>query len=89
MDNRINEIGRKISALRSEMSRLEATIRDQINRDLDCTESSLRLMSMRTKLASLLAELTAVGDVESLPTITERLKANYGPAERHKIPTRR
>jgi hypothetical protein len=89
MDNRINEIRPKISALRGAMSHVEGTIRDQINHDLDCTESSLRLMSMRTKLASLVAALTAAGGVEPLPTITERLKVNQRPAEKHKTPTRR
>jgi hypothetical protein len=71
------------------MWRVEGTTRDQINHDLDCTESSLRLMSMRTELASLVAELTAAGGVEPLPTITERLKANQWPADKHRIPTRR
>jgi len=47
MDNRINEIRRKISALRAEMLAIEDSIRDQINHDLDCTEASLRLMALR------------------------------------------
>jgi hypothetical protein len=37
MDNRINEIRCKINALRGEMARVEETMRDQINQDLDCT----------------------------------------------------
>jgi hypothetical protein len=83
------EIRREISALRGEIWHVEGAIRDQINHDLDCTKSSLRLMSMRTELASLVAELTAAGGVEPLPTITERLKANQWPADEHRIPTRR
>jgi hypothetical protein len=39
MDNRINEIRRRISALRSQMARVEVIMRNQINHDLDCTEA--------------------------------------------------
>ena len=36
MDNRLNEIRRKISFLRSEMLATEDIIRKQINQDEDC-----------------------------------------------------
>ena len=45
MDNKINEIRRKISALRAKMLDIEGAIRDQINRDLvyiDVWENTLR-----------------------------------------------
>jgi hypothetical protein len=45
MDNRINEIRRKISALRADMTELEGSIRSQIKNDLDCAESAMRLMA--------------------------------------------
>ena len=54
MDNRINEIRRKISALRAEMARVEETMRNQINQDLDCTESALRLMALRADILLLI-----------------------------------
>ena len=54
MDNKINEIRRKISALRAEMSLVEASIRDQVNRDLDCSEASYRLMAMRAEVTELI-----------------------------------
>ena len=54
MDNRINEIRRKISALRSEMAEIEAAVRDQVNHDLDCTADARRLMAMRAELAGLI-----------------------------------
>ena len=54
MDNRINEIRRKISALRGEMARVEETMRNQINQDLDCTESALRLMALRADILLLI-----------------------------------
>jgi len=42
MDNKLNEVRRKISFLRSEMLKAEDTIRKQINRDLDLLEERLR-----------------------------------------------
>ena len=47
MDNKLNEIRRKIRFLRSEMLSAEATIRKQVNRDEDCSEASMQLMAMR------------------------------------------
>jgi hypothetical protein len=77
MDNRWNEIRRKISFLRSEMLATEDIIRKQINRDEDCTESSLRLMAMRTTMLSLIGERDSLGGSERLLDVEERLKAEY------------
>ena len=88
MDNRINEIRRKMNLLRTEMVRVEDTMRDQIRRDLDSTESALRLLEMRKELAALVAEWRAAGGSEPLPTIQERLKANNRPAPKPKATTR-
>lgn len=84
MDNRINEIRRKISLLRTEMVRIEDAVREQIRHDLDSTESALQLIAMRTQLAALVAEWKAAGGSEVLPTIEARLKANNRPAQRSK-----
>ena len=81
MDNRINEIRRKMGVLRAEMVRVEDAMREQIKHDVDCTESALRLMAMRTDLAVLVAEWKAAGGSEPLPTMQERLKANNRPAK--------
>jgi hypothetical protein len=89
MDNRINEIRRKMNLLRTEMVRVEDTMRDQIRRDLDSTDSALRLMDMRKQLASLVAEWRAAGGSEHLPTIQERLKVNNRPAPKPKTGTPR
>jgi chorismate mutase len=88
MDNRINEIRRKISSLRAQMVRVEDAMRDQIRHDLDSTESALQLMAMRTELAALVADWKAAGGSEPLPTIQERLKANNRPAQKPKTATR-
>lgn len=44
MDNRINEIRRKISALRLETADVEASVRELVERDRDCTEKALAQM---------------------------------------------
>jgi hypothetical protein len=41
------------------MMEVEATIRDQIDHDLDCTEASLWLMARRAELLVLLGEWKA------------------------------
>jgi hypothetical protein len=82
MDNKINEIRRKISALRAKMLDTEGSIRDQINRDLDCTESSQGLMAMRREMVSLIRERDALGGGEQCPNIAERLRENYRPVRR-------
>ena len=88
MDNRINEIRRKIRSLRAEMVGVEDAMHDQIGNDLDSTESALRLMAMRKELAALVADWKAAGGSEPLPTIQERLNANNRPAQKPKTATR-
>jgi hypothetical protein len=85
MDNKVNEIRRKISFLRSEMLTFEETIRRQINRDENCSEASLRLMEMRGQLATLIRERDALGGYERLLNVEERLKADYRAANRKPV----
>ncbi|QOZ26004.1 hypothetical protein [Bradyrhizobium sp. CCBAU 51753] len=77
MDNKINEIRRKISVLRAEMTLVEAAIREQVNRDLDCSEASYRLMAMRAEVAELIKRWRAAGGDDRLPTVRERLSRTY------------
>jgi hypothetical protein len=84
MDNRINEIRRKITVLRAEMVRVEETMHDQIRRDLDATDAALRLMAMRKALALLVADWRTAGGSERLPTIRERLKQSHRPPQKPK-----
>lgn len=84
MDNRINEIRRKISFLRANMACVEETMRDQVRHDLDSTEPALKLMAMRTELAALVADWKAAGGSDPLSTIQERFKANSRPAQKSK-----
>jgi low affinity Fe/Cu permease len=89
MDNRVNEIRRKMSLLRAEMVRVEDAMREQIRHDLDSTESALRQMAMRKELAALVADWRAAGGSAHLPTIQERLKTNNRPAPKPKTATHR
>jgi chorismate mutase len=88
MDNRVNELRRKISSLRAEMMVVEAATRDQVNRDRDCTEASLRLMAKRAELLVLVGEWKAAGGGDRLPTVEERLKQNHRLPEKWQKPAR-
>jgi hypothetical protein len=77
MDNKINEIRRAISALRLEMLTLEDTIRTQVDRDEDCSETAFRLMEMRGQMVALVRQREALGGYERMLNVEERLKADY------------
>ena len=92
MDNRLNEIRRKIRFLRSEMLSAEGTIRQQINRDEDCAEASMQLMAMRVVMLGLIGQRNRLGGEERLLDVDERLKLECrttakgplkGPRRRH------
>jgi hypothetical protein len=74
MDNKLNEIRRKIRFLRQEMLSAEATIRERVNRDEDCSEASMQLMAMRVVMLGLIAERNRLGGEERLLDVDERLK---------------
>ena len=76
MDNRLNEIRRKIRFLRSEMLDAEATIRKHINRDEDCAPASMQLMAMRVVMLGLIGERNRLGGEERLLDVDQRLKAD-------------
>jgi hypothetical protein len=101
MDNRINENRKKIRFLRAKMLEAEVTIRGQIGRDEDCTETSLALMAMRAEMSELSRERARLGD-DKEPILVERLmnprrslavkpaaaKPAGRPAKRHLVPKR-
>lgn len=82
MDNRLNEIRRKIRFLRSEMLSAEGTIRQQINHDEDCAEASMQLMAMRVVMLGLIGERNRLGGEERLLDVDERLKLDCRAAGR-------
>ncbi|MDO9296013.1 hypothetical protein [Bradyrhizobium sp.] len=74
MNNKLNEIRRKIRFLRQEMLSAGATIRKQVNGDEDCSEASMQLMAMRVVMLGLIAERNRLGGEERLMDVDERLK---------------
>ena len=72
MDNKLNEIRRKIKFLRAEMLSAEENIRKQINRDEDCSEAAVHLMSMRVVMLGLIGERNRLGGEERLLNVDER-----------------
>jgi hypothetical protein len=79
MNNKLNEIRRKISFLRSEMLRAEDAIRKMVNRNEDCTVPSLQVMAMRTALLVLISERNRLGGSERLLDVDEMLKVARRP----------
>src|ERR1700748_2947561 len=69
MDNRLNEIRRKIRTLRLEMLDLSGAIRAQMGRDEDCCNAALRLMAMRREMLALIDRRNAMGGREECPSV--------------------
>jgi hypothetical protein len=86
MDNKLNDIRRKISFLRSEMLRAEDAIRKQVNRNEDCTVASLQVMAMRTALLVLISERNRLGGSERLLDVDEMLKLRCRAANSKPLP---
>lgn len=82
MDNKLNEIRRKIRLLRAEMLVSEESIRQQVNRDEDCSAAAVRLMSMRGAMLGLIRERNRLGGEERLLNVDERLKLDVRAAGR-------
>jgi hypothetical protein len=65
---------------------MEASIRDQVNDDRDCTVSALRLMGLRQELTALVREWSLLGGGEHLPTIRQRPSENHRAVQKRKAP---
>ena len=82
MDNKLNEIRRKIRFLRAEMLSAEDNIRKSVNRDEDCAEAAVQLMAMRVVMLGLISERNRLGGEERLLNVDERLKLDVRAAGR-------
>jgi hypothetical protein len=82
MDNKLNEIRRKIRFLRAEMLSAEDNIRKRVNCDEDCSEAAVHLMSMRVVMLGLIGERNRLGGEERLLNVDERLKLDVRAASR-------
>jgi hypothetical protein len=63
MDNRVNKIRKKISALRLDMLATERAMSAEIRDGLDCVATSTRLMMLRAELTQLVGERRTLGDL--------------------------
>jgi hypothetical protein len=66
MDNRISEIRKRIRALRVSMIEAEAIMRDQVNRDENCSFVAGEILKMRTIMSVLVRERAELGDREPI-----------------------
>ena len=82
MDNKLNEIRRKIRFLRAEMLSAEDNIRKRVNRDEECSEASVHLMAMRVVMLGLISERNRLGGEERLLNVDERLKLDVRAVSR-------
>src|SRR5215217_5358061 len=80
MDNKLNEIRKKIRFLRADMLRAEGHIRFKVNRDEDCSEAAADVMAMRVTLLGLIGERNRLGGEERLLDVDERLKLDVRAA---------
>ena len=60
MNNKLNEIRRKIRMLRMDMLGAEDNIRKQVNRDEDCSAAATHLMAMRVAMVGLIGQQEAL-----------------------------
>ena len=56
------------------MADLEASVRDLVNRDRDCTGKALAQMDLRRKINLLISEWKAAGGSDVLPDIRDRVR---------------
>jgi hypothetical protein len=82
MDNKLNQIRRKIRCLREEMLGAEDNIRKQVNRDEDCSEAAMHLMAMRVVMLGLIGERNRLGGEERLLNVDERLRLDVRTVSR-------
>lgn len=56
------------------MADIEASVRDLVNRDRDCTEKALAQMNLRRTINLLIGEWKAAGGGDVLPDIRDRVR---------------
>ena len=56
------------------MADMEASVRDLVDRDRDCTEKALAQMALRRKINLLVTEWKAAGGGDVLPDVRDRVR---------------
>jgi hypothetical protein len=78
MDNRISQIRKQIRALRVSMLEAEAIMREQINRDEECSFVAEEILKMRVVMSLLVEERSRLGDRE--PILVNSVVIRHRPA---------
>jgi hypothetical protein len=93
MDNQINEIRGKIRALRVSMLEAENIMREQIDRDEECSEIAGEILHMRSVMSELVRDRAALGDHDPIlvssfyiPRREPEAKRSHKQVERHLTP---
>ncbi len=63
------------------MADVEASVRDLVNRDRDCTERAQAQMDLRRKINLLIGEWKAAGGCDVLPDIRDRVRSRLLKSE--------
>jgi hypothetical protein len=66
MDNRINQIRKQIRALRVSMLEAEAVMREQVNRNEECSFVAGEILKMRAVMSLLVEDRSLLGDREPI-----------------------
>jgi hypothetical protein len=82
MDNRINEIRRKVRLLRAQLLELEVLARNQVTHDLDCSEAAGRQLALRREMVELIGEWKAAGGGDRLPSPPDGPRTGKGKLAR-------
>jgi len=56
------------------MADIEASVRDLVNRDRDCTEKALAQMDLRRNITLLIGDWKAAGGGDVLPDVRDRVR---------------
>ena len=67
------------------MADVEASVRDLVNRDCDCTDQALAQINLRRKINLLIEQWKAAGGSDVLPDVRDRMRLRFvrkvdGPA---------
>jgi hypothetical protein len=85
MDNKLNEILRKISRLRTEMLSLQEQIRLSVNTGLIWSEMAARLATAQAEMLALIRRRNAIGGIETPSAFAARLRPSHRPELRRRI----
>jgi hypothetical protein len=85
MDNKLNEILRKISRLRLEMLSLQNTIRLSVNNGLIWSEMATRLTAAQGEMLALIRQRNAIGGIEASSVFAARLRPSHRPELQRRI----